>query len=151
MSDPFCIDWFGGPSAQLEIFSPSAGAAAQLYQLKYTPTFRSTIRPPLKELYLGKQDLQPVDVELNRVAEGTYGTARHSGRGVAPSPSPETAKALQTAGEQLYDMVVPRYVQMDLRDRGLSLEIGVDEQLLSYPWELFHDGSDFLCLKHHVG
>src|SRR5436190_445495 len=78
MSDPFCIDWFGGPSAQIEIFSP-------------------------------------------------------------------------TAGEELFDLVVPRYVHADLRDPGLSLEIGVDERLLSYPWELLHDGGEYLCLKHNIG
>jgi CHAT domain-containing protein len=151
MSDPFCIDWFGGPSAQLEIFSPAVGAAAQLYQLKYTPAFRSTIRPPLKQLFLGKQDLQPVEVELDRVAQGTYGASRHGAGGVVVPPSREAAKALLTAGQQLFYMVIPPYVQIDLRDRSLTLEIGVDEQLLSYPWELFHDGSDFLCLKHKVG
>jgi CHAT domain-containing protein len=149
-SDPFCIDWFGGPSAQLEIFSPSANAAAPLYKLKYTPTFRSTIRPPLAELYLGERDLLPINAQLDIVASGTVGS-RHGAGGVAVPPPAGTAKALQMAGEQLFDMVIPRYVQSDLRDRGLSLEIGVDEQLLSYPWELLHDGGEYLCLKHNVG
>jgi CHAT domain-containing protein len=27
----------------------------------------------------------------------------------------------------------------------------MDESLLAYPWELMHDGEDFLCLRHNVG
>jgi CHAT domain-containing protein len=27
----------------------------------------------------------------------------------------------------------------------------VDEQLVQYPWELLHDGDDYLCLKHSMG
>src|SRR5262249_46326608 len=30
-------------------------------------------------------------------------------------------------------------------------EVGVDQQLVKYPWELMHDGEKFLCLKHYVG
>ncbi len=153
MPDPFCIDWFGGASAQLEIFSPALDVPEAGYQLKYTPAFRSTIRPPLAKLRLGRNDLQHIDDQLNRVAKGTYAATRGPLPGAVPAPAPaETAKALLTAGQQLYLVVVPKYVQVDLRDKdALSLEIGVDEQLLSYPWELFHDGNEFFCLKHHMG
>jgi CHAT domain-containing protein len=54
-------------------------------------------------------------------------------------------------GVELYTYMVPPYVQSDLRAGQLFLEIGMDEALLNYPWELMHDGQDFLCLKHAVG
>ena len=146
MSDPFCIDWFGGPSAQLEIFS----AQAAQYQLKYTPAFRTTIRPPLVTLSLGTPDLKPINAELDRVAQGTS-AARHGGNAVAIPPAADLEESLQLAGAQLFDLVLPRYIQLDLRGRALTLEIGVDERILQYPWELLHDGSEYLCLRHYIG
>jgi len=146
MSDPFCIDWFGGPSAQLEIFS----AQTAQYQLKYTPAFRTTIRPPLVPLSLGTADLLPINAELDRVAQGTS-AARHGGNPAAIPPAADLAASLQLAGEQLFELVLPRYIQLDLRGRELALEIGVDERILQYPWELLHDGTEYLCLRHCVG
>jgi len=34
---------------------------------------------------------------------------------------------------------------------GLFLEIGVDESLNEFPFELMHDGETHCCLKHNVG
>ncbi len=123
MSDPFCIDWFGGPSAQLEIFS----AQAAQYQLKYTPAFRTTIRPPLVTLSLGTPDLKPINDELDRVAQGTA-AARHGGNPAAIPAAADLEESLRLAGQQLFYLVVPRYVELDLRGRELALEIGVDER-----------------------
>jgi CHAT domain-containing protein len=39
----------------------------------------------------------------------------------------------------------------DLRIPGFFLEIGMDEDLLNFPWELMHDGHDYYCLKHSFG
>src|SRR5205085_11029543 len=52
---------------------------------------------------------------------------------------------------QLFGLLVPSHVKVDLRTGGLFLEIGIDEALLNYPWELMHDGEDFLCEKHYLG
>jgi CHAT domain-containing protein len=146
MNHPFCIDWHGGPSAQLEIFS---GPAAQ-YQLKYTPAFRSTIRPPVTELNLGEDDLQPINADLDRAAQVRQGSARHGASGAVPAPSAELEDSLRLAAQQLF-AILPTFVQDDLNEPGLSLEIGVDERILQYPWELLHDGADYLCLKHNLG
>jgi CHAT domain-containing protein len=54
-------------------------------------------------------------------------------------------------GAQLQTFLIRRYAHEDLRKGGLFLEIGMDEALLNYPWELMHFGEDFLCLRHYVG
>jgi CHAT domain-containing protein len=49
-------------------------------------------------------------------------------------------------------MIVSRGdVRAELRVPELFLGMGVDETLLEYPWELMHDGENFLCLKHFLG
>ncbi|HEX4953029.1 MAG TPA: CHAT domain-containing protein [Thermoanaerobaculia bacterium] len=64
------------------------------------------------------------------------------------TPAVEQAKLV---GSMLLNLVVPRDVQAELRTPGLFLELGVDEPLLEYPWELMHDDDEFLCLKQYVG
>nr|MDP9106246.1 CHAT domain-containing protein [Candidatus Eremiobacteraeota bacterium] len=63
----------------------------------------------------------------------------------------EVLARAKMVGEMLYDLVMPTDVQADLRAGDLYIEIGADERLLEYPWELLHDGEEFLCLKHLVG
>jgi CHAT domain-containing protein len=39
----------------------------------------------------------------------------------------------------------------NLRKPKIFVELGADEDLLGYPWELMHDGENFLCLRHYLG
>jgi CHAT domain-containing protein len=148
MADTFCLDWFAGPSAQIELFSP--GQDKETYQLKYTPSFRATIRPPVEERPLSPGDLGPINAQLDQLVTGRG--ARFGGKAVAskgtPRPSIDDVVML---GQQLLALAMPQYVQADLRIGNMFLEIGTDEQLLDYPWELMHDGENFLCLKHAIG
>ncbi|MDP9106513.1 MAG: hypothetical protein M3N49_11350, partial [Candidatus Eremiobacteraeota bacterium] len=62
------IGWEAGSSAQLELFSPrSQAAGANVYQLKYSPPLRTTIRPPTSELVLGPNELDPITQNLNKL------------------------------------------------------------------------------------
>ena len=58
---------------------------------------------------------------------------------------------MQLLGQQLLIQTLPSYIQGDLSPGRFFLEIGMDEALVGYPWELMHDGEDFLCLKHYLG
>jgi CHAT domain-containing protein len=148
----FCLDWFAGPSAQVELFSPGS-RHANTYQLKYTPPFRAAIRPPMEERHLGPGELSPVNTELDRLVATLDARAAVSGTSAA-APAPANSAALQEMtllGGLLLDLMIPEYVKPDLRGERLFLEIGVDKDLLDFPWELMHDGDDFLCLKHAVG
>jgi hypothetical protein len=150
MSEQFRVSWEAGPSAQVELFSPNAEQAGVFYRMKYTPPFRSTIRPPLEELRLGEKEIGPVNQTLDDLV--TALDAR-SAQGVAVQNQPVATvdDKLVMIGEQLFTLLIPRYVQVDVRTPGLFLEIGMDENLLGYPWELMHDGEDFMCLKHYMG
>jgi hypothetical protein len=154
MSDQdYCLEWKAGPSAQLELFSPDEREGSA-YAVKYTPPFRSTLRPPVQRQPLGAGELQPI----NQMLEGVVSATR-SGRGQASSPgdrssgggSQDLMETMVQAGRELFELVVPHGVKAELRSEPLFLEIGMDENLLEYPWELMHDKQDFLCAKHYVG
>lgn len=152
----FQVDWYSGATAQLELFAPKSGArrGPANYQLKYAPPFRATIRPPIVNRPLGPQELDPIGRSLDAFA--TELAARSSPRGAAAKPAARRSDemseaAMQMFGNQLLDLLIPRSIQGDLRHSNLFLEVGMDEGLLDYPWELMHDGDDFLCLKHFIG
>lgn len=142
------LDWASGAGAQIEVFSPSANAGTD-YRVKYTPPFRSTIRPPLQPLQLGPGELDPLNTALDQVvqtAEGARGPA-----GAAAPPDGAVESQLMLSGNMLFDLIVPPDVAVDLRKPGLFLEFGVDDELVQYPWELMHDGDDYIALKHYIG
>jgi hypothetical protein len=145
----FKLDWYSGASAEVEVFCPSA--AGDTYKLKYKPPFRSTIRPPLEERHIGQEELNPINQQLDQLV--TILDSRAAGCGTLPPAGPhDTAlKDIVMLGKMLLTLIIPLYVQSDLYEGGLFLEFGMDETLLKYPWELMHDGEDFLCLKHSIG
>lgn len=144
----FKLDWYAGASAQVEIFSP--GSADEItYKLKYTPPFRSTIRPPLEDRQLGPEELTPINQQLDQLI--TTLDARAAAPQVQPRPQGAALNNIKLLGQMLLTLIIPRHVQPDLIKGGLFLEFGMDEALLKYPWELMHDGENFLCLKHPVG
>lgn len=147
--DRFSIAWEAGASAQIELFSPGAGAAGKAYRLKYTPPFRATIRPPLADLKLGKGE---IDFIKNRLNQLVVTVNARGAPGAQPAPSDDAVLNMaREVGGQLFDMVIPDDVSRELRRGDLFLEVGADEVHLQYPWELLYDGEEFLCLKHFVG
>lgn len=146
----FKLDWCAGASAQVELFSPGT-AGKYTYQFKYTPPFRSTIRPPVEDRQLGEGELNPIDEQLNQLVT-TLDARSAAGSGTPAAPPRDPALTnMEMLGQQLLALIIPHYIQPDIRSEGLFLEIGMDEALLNYPWELMHDGEDFLCLKHAIG
>jgi CHAT domain-containing protein len=153
--DAFSVRWDEGATAQLELFSPDVEVQTAVYQLKYTPPFRSTLRPPVEKTPLGPGVLQPINDRLqaftaaHQLAGTRSGGAAAAAAAAAPAPSP--LRSLELVGKQLFELVLPQHVKIELRTQELFLEIGIDEELLNYPWELMHDGRSFLCERHFVG
>ena len=146
--DTFSLNWYAGPSTQVELFSPQAGATGP-YQLKYTPPMRTTIRS-IQDLNLGNFELQPLNAQMEALV--TALNARSSagaGDEAAVTAAPEAE--MRTLGDLLLNLIIPPYIQADLRTPELFIEMGMDDVLLGYPWELMHDGDNYLCLKHFVG
>ena len=67
MPKRFSLHWHAGSSASLELFSPPAGTPDPVYQVKYTPAFRATIRPPVEPCNLGPTELAPVNKQLEHL------------------------------------------------------------------------------------
>jgi hypothetical protein len=68
----------------------------------------------------------------------------------APSglAQPDPEAALRSAGYFMYSLFVPDTMQRLVADAEYSLTIATDD--LELPWELMHDGEEFLCLGQPV-
>jgi len=61
-------------------------------------------------------------------------------------------KSLQKTGQLLWDHLFTRSIKEKLKNSPpLSLTLSLDEELISIPWELIFDGTNFLCLKFSLG
>lgn len=150
----YSLDWQVGAGVQLELLSPpqqgpSAPGGDRLYQLKYTPPLRTTIRT-VQTLPLAPSDLKEVDDGINALVTAVNARAAAPGAGTPP-PGPATGGEFQTLGDLLFSLIIADYMANDLTLHNLFVELGVDEDLLGYPWELMHDGENFFCLRHYLG
>jgi CHAT domain-containing protein len=143
----FLVGWDAGPSSQIEVSSPDSQTPARGYRLKFTPPFRSTLRPPQQVLRLTQNNIESF---RKRLRDLFVAVDARSGGKAAVASSADIIGRTKILGGQLLDSIAAQNVQDQLRDRDLYLEIGVDEPLIELPWELLHDGTDYLCLKHRV-
>lgn len=138
------IAWQAGPGAQLELFSPQSGT--NVFRMKFSPPMRKTLRPPIEELVLGPAELGPINKRIADLVAAV--TARGRGGG---TKAVDITKSAKDTGRLLQRHMMPIAVQQELHGSELFVELGLDEALLEYPWELMHDGQQFLCCKHSVG
>jgi CHAT domain-containing protein len=153
MPSGYALAWEAGASAQIELFSPELdlATAERDYRLKFSPPMRRTIRPPMTPLQLGHTELEPIIGGLNRLGQALDARRVPVGGAAAAAAGATVLDQAKEAGGNLFSLIIPNDVQIELEGDDLFLEIGVDEALLEYPWELLHDGTEFLCLKHSIG
>ncbi len=59
---------------------------------------------------------------------------------------------LKKAGRCLYDQLLTESAKTKFRvTKAANLEVFIDEGLVSIPWELLFDGTQFLCLRFNIG
>lgn len=60
---------------------------------------------------------------------------------------------LKNLGKALYAITLPSPIKRIFKQlqKTDAIEIGVGEYLVSYPWELMHDDTDFICLSSNLG
>ncbi|HEY8211467.1 MAG TPA: adenylate/guanylate cyclase domain-containing protein [Myxococcaceae bacterium] len=59
---------------------------------------------------------------------------------------------IQEQGRTLFDAALSDRARQKLKGSRLSyLRLELDDELVGVPWELMHDGQDFLCLRFAVG
>lgn len=59
---------------------------------------------------------------------------------------------LEKAGKYAFGHLIPARIQLLLGGSPADhLRLDLDERLIDLPWEVIHDGSEFLCLKYALG
>jgi CHAT domain-containing protein len=67
-------------------------------------------------------------------------------------PAKGLALKLERARKYAYGHLVPPKIQSLLESCPADhLRLDIDERLIDLPWELIHDGTDFLCLRYATG
>ena len=149
MGTGFVLDWVSGSSAVLDLQAAADPQGGTRYLLRYTSPFRPTMRSPQQALP-SKPEFEQLNGAFDRFAARWIAGLSRGPAGAAPAGGTGRAD-LDELGQQLFELVLPRHVRADLRRPGLFLELGADQDLLHLPWELMHDGEDFVSLKHFPG
>jgi CHAT domain-containing protein len=59
---------------------------------------------------------------------------------------------LEKTGKYAFGHLIPTKIQYHLENSSADhLRFDIDERLIDLPWELIHDGTEFLCLRYAVG
>lgn len=142
----FTLRWDAGATAEIELHEPSEGGT---YGLRYNSPYRSTLRSPMEALRVGPETLDRTRRRLQEFSDSLQ-LAAARGSGGDGQDGLDSTDALRRIGLDLYELVLPQYVRSDLRE-PIFIEFAVDENLLALPWELMHDGVDFVGKKHAIG
>lgn len=68
------------------------------------------------------------------------------------SEDPEIFNSLKKIGQLLWEHLLTKQVKDRLKSSPIvDLILSIDEPLVNVPWELFYDGSNFLCLNFNLG
>jgi len=71
---------------------------------------------------------------------------------LVPKQSGGTSVELERAGRYAYGHLIPARIQLLLETSSADhLRLDIDERLIDLPWELVHDGIDFLCVRYALG
>lgn len=64
----------------------------------------------------------------------------------------DLVRKLAKSGELLWENIFSRQVKDKLKSSQIeNLILSIDEELINIPWELFYDGTNFLCLNFNLG
>jgi len=77
--------------------------------------------------------------------------SHHSIKAGAPPAAKPATDLLQSLGRLLYNQLVPAVIQQGLRSLPAGTPLLVSTNHSDLPWELLHDGEQFLASKHLVG
>ncbi|HKO44472.1 MAG TPA: CHAT domain-containing protein [Pyrinomonadaceae bacterium] len=116
---------------------PGAGAMAAGYQIKISPQARADL----------SNNKQFIDAALGQLRDIRETASSH--RSV---PQLSIQSELEKTGRLAYGRLLPGSIQVQIKDsRADHLRLDMDEKLIALPWELLHDGSQFLCLRYALG
>jgi CHAT domain-containing protein len=120
---------------RVSFLSPEAGAITPAEKMKISDQVRAEL----------SQNQQLIAAAMGRLRSKTRGIQT-----VVPSESINVE--LERSGRYAYGHLLPGRIQSLLEASPSDhLRLELDERLIDLPWEIAHDGSDFLCLKYAIG
>jgi CHAT domain-containing protein len=73
-------------------------------------------------------------------------------RNARHKPQVSVPMKLERTGKYAFGHLIPTKIQYHLENSSADhLRLDIDERLIDLPWELIHDGTEFLCLRYAVG
>jgi CHAT domain-containing protein len=128
---------------RVSIDGPGIGAMTLADRIKLSPKVRSDLsqNQQLVMTALGKFRSQ----SRTRSSGKPRRNARHKPRTTVPLQ-------LEKTGKYAFRQLIPNKIQYQLENSSADhLRLDLDERLIDLPWELIHDGTEFLCLRYAFG
>ncbi len=92
-------------------------------------------------------DLQPDWETIKKLSSEIADLISHSNRHKLAS-----VKSLEQCGRKLFGLLVPlEYHELFSKNSDCPLDLRIEESLDLIPWELLHDGNNFLCMQFDCG
>ena len=93
---------------------------------------------------------RPAWEQIEKTSGEIFAILQRANRTVGPAP--EIFAGLKKSGQILYDLLVPSQAKDKLAATTATvLTLHLDDTLVHLPWELLHDGREFLCRRFAIG
>jgi len=128
---------------RVSIDGPGTGAMTLADRIKLSPKVRSDLseNQQLVMTALGKFRSQ----SRKDASENCRRNARYKTKISVPLE-------LEKTGKYAFGHLIPTKIQYQLENSSADhLRMDIDERLIDLPWELIHDGTEFLCLRYALG
>ncbi|MET0645730.1 MAG: CHAT domain-containing protein [Pyrinomonadaceae bacterium] len=127
---------------RVSFHGPGAGAITPAEKMKISAQVR-------KDLSQNQQLIVSALGKVRSRARSAQPLARRNLRAVR---TPTVPAELEKAGKYAFGHLIPARIQYLLENSPADhLRLDIDERLIDLPWEVIHDGTDFLCLRYAVG
>ena len=149
------IGWHSGAGAMLEVVGTEAP-----YKVNCATPWRTAIRKPLLDTDITKIGIKKIRSQLSKVNQLlNKGIELRSKRDDSEASQIEIRKIHDQTHDEIVDLgtslfakIIPPTMQKSLKTAPhMFLDIGIDESLADYPFELIHDSEEYFCLVHSVG
>ena len=92
------------------------------------------------------------DLDLEKIQENSKEVVETVRLGNLDGSAVEASKALKNLGQRLFSLVFPKEIRDRIRmSLAATLVLELDDGCVHLPWELAHDGRDFLCCRFSMG
>src|SRR5687767_5502340 len=92
---------------------------------------------------------RPAWEQIERTSSEIFTILQRANRTVGPAP--EITAGLKRFGQILFDLLIPSQTKNKLAATSATvLTLHLEDNLVQLPWELLHDGRDFLCRRFAI-